>query len=318
VNSDRRRWQRFAVPAKVQLAPKGGGSPFEARVQDISAGGAFIISQHPPPAFRTKVRAAFFTVYDANIELDAEVVHVLPGGFGIEFASTTPDWVRDQLDAWVAGKPLPKPPNVEVKIEPAEPFDPAPPLDPESRPSSSRTSDLAAPRRTSDIPGVRGKTADLPPPRSATGDLPRARTGEFPPARISTRDIPVAGKATRGPRILLVQDNRDMSKLLMNILREMGAEVTVLGDPKSLSHTLALQPFDLVICDWPQLDQDPETILKSIRATAPRSPIVIVSAQAKNISYDKRLRGYGASELVKKPFLLNDLIATLDRALARR
>jgi CheY-like chemotaxis protein len=257
------------VPAKILASPQDGEA-FEARVQDISAGGAFVIADHPLP-FRKTVRLTFYPGGgDIALEVESEVVHSMASGFGVEFAESTPESVRTQIVAWVSGI-----------WEPAMASAPAP--RPESKPK----------------PEARAQAASK-----------RPQSGTSPPA--AKENGPV-----RGPRILLVQDNKELSRLLMNILKQMGAQVRTLTDAKAAPQTLAQEHHDLVLLDWLPLDQNPEMLIKQLRTAAPRVPIVIVTALAMNLAFTAKARACGVSGFVKKPFQLMDLIAILEKALEK-
>lgn len=375
MGADRRRWQRIEIPAKILISP-GSRPAFEARVQDISYGGAFILSQHAL-GFRERIHVTFFpgggTV---EVRVEAEIVHAIPTGFGIEFAPETSDGIRHQLVAWaeaLANAPI-LTADLELPVlglpalEPAQTLEvlplptlPAPPLGAGVAPSgvagSGRVGGAvgapgatgfviagmpqperpAAPRRDS-----RGLPAPTRPPESVAGapparadsgrsaDPPRApaalaRTTEPPraaPPRPETAKppapnaAPAAGPEPVAPRVLIVQDNKELAKLLVSILHKVGAEPTFVQDSRRAVDALVRASFDLVLIDWLPSDQPAEALLKMIRERRPRLPVVVISALALNPEFIERLRSLGVTEVVKKPFQLRDLIETMDRALA--
>jgi diguanylate cyclase (GGDEF)-like protein len=102
----RRKEQR--VPANLPVAINGPGGPKLGRLLSLSAGGAFVATDHlPDPG--TRLRLGFYLDGD-DVELDAEVVHVtprpaawtasFPRGIGIAFADLTPE-TADEIREWV-------------------------------------------------------------------------------------------------------------------------------------------------------------------------------------------------------------------------
>jgi DNA-binding response OmpR family regulator len=108
-----------------------------------------------------------------------------------------------------------------------------------------------------------------------------------------------------------------MSKLLVNILKQGGAEVVVRDDALDVPAVLAQERFDIIVFDWAPLDQNPEPVLKSTRAAARRTPILVASAMARSPAFQTKAKSAGATELAPKPYQLTDLMAMLDRVLTR-
>jgi CheY-like chemotaxis protein len=262
--ADRRRWERFAKPTKVLVVPKQG-EPFEARVGDISWGGAFVISSGPAMPFLAPVRITFYPDGGERVlELDGQVVHASQTGFGVEFADNAPVAIRDELVEWAKG-------------------------------SSAQTVDAPP----------------IPLPAQPGTDQ---RTGS--PARSAPR-TQAARSATRAPRLLLVQDDVEMSALLSRILHQIGADTVVVNNPADVSRALKNSAFDIIICDWVPLDQNPEELVRGMRIVARATPIVVITALANNVSFVTRARRAGVTHVIKKPFKLKDFVVMLNSALER-
>jgi CheY-like chemotaxis protein len=262
VGADRRRWERFAVPAKVLVAPREG-DPFEARIQDVSAGGAFVMIANPSLPFRARIRITFYPGGgDRALEIEAEVVHSSPAGFGVEFAATTTESTRSQILEWAKG-------IIRAKQE-------------------------AAPLR---------EAPEIPPGG---------------PKPLEARRRPAARRpGTRAPNILLVQDDAEMSKLLAGILERLVAELVIVNDAGEVTAALERRSYDVIICDWVPLDQNPEGLIRTIKSHAAKTPIVVISALAKNVPFVTRARHVGVTDLISKPFKLKDFLLMLNRVLSR-
>jgi DNA-binding NtrC family response regulator len=54
----------------------------------------------------------------------------------------------------------------------------------------------------------------------------------------------------RGSRILLIEHDRDLAWFFLEVLREHGAEVTLIGAPADAIHVLRREEIDVVIFDF--------------------------------------------------------------------
>lgn len=120
------------------------------------------------------------------------------------------------------------------------------------------------------------------------------------------------------PRILLVEDTRDISLWLGTALRQGGMEVRFATD--GLQAAQALQPghgFDAVLLDLQLPGQDGLSVLQSLRERGDTVPVLILTARA---NVPDRVLGLnmGADDYLPKPFDLSELEARLHALLRRR
>jgi DNA-binding response OmpR family regulator len=120
-------------------------------------------------------------------------------------------------------------------------------------------------------------------------------------------------------RILIVDDDPNILKLLRLNLEMEGYDVVEAADGKEALEAVAEHAPDLVLCDvmMPQLNGlEVVTRLRKDPAHA-KLPIVMLSAKAQemDVQHGKRV---GADDYVTKPFDPDDLIALVQRLLERK
>ena len=117
-------------------------------------------------------------------------------------------------------------------------------------------------------------------------------------------------------RILLVEDNADLSLGLRNNLEIEGYEVEVADDGTTgMELTRALRP-DLLILDLMLPGADGFRVLRTLRTEGLTMPILILTARGEEADKVRGLR-LGADDYVTKPFGLLELMARVDALLRR-
>jgi two-component system, OmpR family, manganese sensing response regulator len=117
-------------------------------------------------------------------------------------------------------------------------------------------------------------------------------------------------------RILLVDDEIELTNPLGRLLRQEGYSVDVAADGLS-GHRLSLtNPYDLYILDWVLPVKTGLEICRELRASGNSKPVLFLTAQD---TLDDRVLGLdaGADDYLVKPFELRELLARI-RALLRR
>jgi two-component system KDP operon response regulator KdpE len=116
-------------------------------------------------------------------------------------------------------------------------------------------------------------------------------------------------------RILVVDDDPQLSRALRITLRAAGYEVVTAPDGRTALHEAAAEHPDLVILDLGLPDLDGTEVLAGLRPWF-TGPVLVLSARAD--SHDKiDALDAGADDYVSKPFDMGELLARL-RALLRR
>jgi DNA-binding response OmpR family regulator len=117
-------------------------------------------------------------------------------------------------------------------------------------------------------------------------------------------------------RILIVEDEERLARLISRVLREEGYAAQTAGDGRTgLSRALS-EDFDLLILDWMLPDRSGVQIVRGLRAAEIRVPILMLTARDQ---IEDRVEGLdaGADDYLSKPFAFPELLARV-RALVRR
>lgn len=117
-------------------------------------------------------------------------------------------------------------------------------------------------------------------------------------------------------KILIIEDEKRLARLLKQGLEEQGFAVDVAHDGAEGHYQAEQYPYDAVLLDLMLPEVDGLAILKALREKGNDVPVLIVTARG---DVEDRIRGLnlGADDYLAKPFDLEELIARL-RALIRR
>lgn len=117
-------------------------------------------------------------------------------------------------------------------------------------------------------------------------------------------------------RILFVEDESDLTIIVVNTLREQGYEVeTAVDGIEGLAKFMA-GDFDIIVADVMMPRMDGFTMAREIRKISPNIPLLFLTAKS---SVDDVEEGFeiGANDYIKKPFELRELFIRI-KALLRR
>src|SRR5210317_1638820 len=117
-------------------------------------------------------------------------------------------------------------------------------------------------------------------------------------------------------RVLLIEDDTELNTYIAKGLREQGHTVDVASDGKDGLFLATTESFDLLIVDRMLPKLDGLTIIKTLRASNSKVPVLILSALGE---VDDRVMGLkaGGDDYLVKPFAFSELMARMD-ALKRR
>jgi len=117
------------------------------------------------------------------------------------------------------------------------------------------------------------------------------------------------------PRILLVDDEQSVQKLLSYPLRKEGYEVVAALDGQQALDRVRDQPFDLVVLDVMLPKMDGFEVCRRIRA---RTAVPIIMLTAKAEEFDKVLGlELGADDYITKPFSMREFRSRVKAVLRR-
>jgi DNA-binding response OmpR family regulator len=117
-------------------------------------------------------------------------------------------------------------------------------------------------------------------------------------------------------RLLLVEDNADLAKLLAEGLSSAGYDADVFGTAGDARAALTGVRYSAIILDLGLPDDDGLSILRELRAQDDPTPVLILTARGSLHDRIGGLRG-GADDYLIKPFALEELLARIEAILRR-
>jgi len=117
-------------------------------------------------------------------------------------------------------------------------------------------------------------------------------------------------------KILLVEDDRDISHLVELHLADLGHEVDRAYDGKEGLDLATSGRYDLIILDLMLPELDGLEICKSLRAASDYTPILMLTAKSSEVDRVVGLE-IGADDYLTKPFSIQELMARV-KAILRR
>lgn len=113
-----------------------------------------------------------------------------------------------------------------------------------------------------------------------------------------------------GKRILIVEDDDKISRLVEINLTRLGNEISVAGRGDQALALLASQRFDLVVLDRMLPDMDGLELCRTLRTLPGYIPVLMLTAKA---TESERIIGLetGADDYLAKPFSLHELLARI-------
>ncbi len=117
-------------------------------------------------------------------------------------------------------------------------------------------------------------------------------------------------------RILIVEDEEHLARLIAEVLGSYGYTAETAHDGRSALARALVEPFDLLIVDWMLPDVDGIQVIRRLRAAEISVPVLMLTARGQ---IEDRVEGLdaGADDYLPKPFAFPELLARV-RALARR
>lgn len=117
------------------------------------------------------------------------------------------------------------------------------------------------------------------------------------------------------PRILIVDDDRDISSLLAEYLEKNGCKTLTAGDGKTMRKALNDAHIDLIVLDLNLPGEDGLTLCRDLR-TRSAIPVIMLTARGEPVD---RILGLemGADDYLPKPFEPRELFARIRSVLRR-
>ncbi len=139
------------------------------------------------------------------------------------------------------------------------------------------------------------------------------------PAANATSSSPGAPVDLKKVRVMLVEDQPDTSKMIKNMLMEIGV-TQVYTSPegqKAREFMDSADDFiDLIMCDWNMPRVTGIELLRQLRTAYPNLPFIMVTARG-DIESVIVAKEAGVSGFIRKPFSLDELKAKLVKTMAK-
>ncbi len=118
-------------------------------------------------------------------------------------------------------------------------------------------------------------------------------------------------------KILIIEDDVDMSLLLKKFLTKNGYEVVTVANGKSAIAAFETNQPDLVLCDYRLGDMEGVEVLKRIKDIEPSVPFIIMTGYS-DIRTAVNVMKMGAFDYLAKPLLPDETLQIIKRAFASR
>src|SRR6201989_3004974 len=119
------------------------------------------------------------------------------------------------------------------------------------------------------------------------------------------------------PKILIVDDQRNMRTTLAMMLRGAGYEVEEAADGEQGSERGAHEAFDVVLTDLRMGTQDGIDVLRAIKDAQPMTEVIVMTAYGTIESAVEAMR-LGAFDYIQKPFTEEELLVMISKAVESR
>lgn len=119
-------------------------------------------------------------------------------------------------------------------------------------------------------------------------------------------------------RVLVVEDERDLSELLAYNLRRAAYDVSVCCSGRQALETISAKPFDLILLDIMLPELSGTEIASRIRSNPATASVPIIMLTAKSEEVDQLVGlTVGADDYITKPFSIKVLLARVEAVLRR-
>lgn len=116
------------------------------------------------------------------------------------------------------------------------------------------------------------------------------------------------------PRILIIDDEKDMTALLRRVISEETPHELVTETDPVAAMKFVNQPVDLVITDLKMPRMDGMRVMEIVKEIRPDVPVIIMTAYATIDTAVEAIRK-GAYDYITKPFQRERILVTIEKAL---
>jgi DNA-binding response OmpR family regulator len=115
-------------------------------------------------------------------------------------------------------------------------------------------------------------------------------------------------------RILIAEDEARIAAFIEKGLRKNGFEAAIVSSGNEVLTKLAVEEFDLLLLDLGLPGKDGWTVLRELRQSMQKLPVIIVTARDGESDRLESIK-QGANDYLAKPFRFNDLLDKINQQL---
>lgn len=119
------------------------------------------------------------------------------------------------------------------------------------------------------------------------------------------------------PKILVVDDQRNMRTTLSMMLRDAGYDVDEAADGAEACDRVLAETYDLVLTDLKMGGRDGMDVLRHVKQEAPLTEVIVMTAYGTIESAVEAIR-IGAHDYIQKPFRQEELLVKVQKAVEKR
>ena len=122
-------------------------------------------------------------------------------------------------------------------------------------------------------------------------------------------------------RVLIVEDDREIRKLLKDYLTGYDYDVTEAKEGNQASELIASECFDVILMDMMLPFRSGDVLIRELRSRkddikAARTPVIVISAKSGSETRIETIR-IGADDYIIKPFNLDEVLVRIEAVLRR-
>jgi len=118
-------------------------------------------------------------------------------------------------------------------------------------------------------------------------------------------------------KVLVVDNDKDMSWLIAHILKEEGFRVDITHSVESALEKIAKHPYHLIVLDYKLAGKSGLFVLDKTHQISPSTVTIMISAFG-NPAVREKAKEFGAYAFLDKPFNINGLKKTVKKALTEQ
>ena len=313
----------YQVPERVSCVVSDGEA-FEASIGRITASGCFIAAPPQRLSYTDSVKVTFHTQTEPKLSFRGCVATwVRNRGFRVEALSDTPKEILRALTAWSKGEPA----QLEgTGVPTQELYVGAQPTTPDWRTNSQITeiskipgalADTFEDEEQDDFSDLSLDSEDLETGALGLAGIPLS-TGDIIPIEEEPVFDPwkdpneaLTPRGLNGTRVLVIDDDPGVLKMLERLLTRQGCHVTTTSNPP---HGLALldqAQVDAVLLDWMLPVIPGQQMLKVIKSCNANLPVAVISGMLFQDNTLADIQRMGASRIITKPLNVEALTGWL-------